>query len=591
MINISNEWPGTKAALPFKFVAQTMNELVEMRGYSSFQVRTLDVLTAFDEIVRACENVAAAGVDIRNVEGISYELIWKLRNDPIVGGKYRFEIEALENLLKDLARKNAAPSDVIHAARYIRAKISENYKKDMECYVFDNLRIPSKRAELRDCLSAYFSFLINRGYSRLFIQQSVQEKFFTNDIARVGRRTLSRFFSLFNDKDRKFRLWVPCNKNAGEFINSAKNNTLGVLRTSAAPKDVRDWAEAEDLSDRLATNLIEWETFARDRFSAVEKFVEALETARAMTAFSPLHVPLSWHQSIYVRRANARSGTSVGRYQAFFDNLPIDITGRVSNKIKRLSDWLEKGFTDSSKDRIENSLSYAYLAKTSLSDENRIISSWSAFEILVRNPPVGMTRIIHYREMITPIICRKYARSTLIALKEYAEQISREEMDGLLGEIVDEDENNLAMFGHLLVNQDYAQQNREFFERFADNPLMQFRLWDFRERFSKPKLYQASLNSHMNRVGWQIERIYRSRNELVHAGQKSRYLDSLGRNAESYFQMVVNPLIEKGRFGSNLDVDDLFAEFHIEFDAFRRKLATFEGEKSFPQEEIGFFFT
>lgn len=160
----------------------------------------------------------------------------------------------------------------------------------------------------------------------------------------------------------------------------------------------------------------------------------------------------------------------------------------------------------------------------------------------------------------------------------------------ILREISDEESADIASFAHLLVNGTHADKNRRFFEMFAANPLMQFRLWDFRERFSKPKLYQASLKSHMTRVGWQIERIYRSRNELVHAGQKSRYLDSLGRNAESYFQMVVNPLAERGRVGANLDVDGLFAEFHIEFDAFVRKLANLEGEPSFPQEEVEFFF-
>ena len=562
-----------------------------MRGFSSFQVRTLDILTALEEIIRACENVTTAGVDVRNVEGISEELTWKLRNDPIVGQRYRFEIDALESLLKDLVRKEATPSDVIHAARYIKSTLTDNYKEDLESFILENFNKNEEREKVRLALSSYFSFLINRGYSRLFIQSSVREKFFTDDIAKVEKRTLSRFFSTFNDKDRKFRLWVPCNENVREFINRARNNTLGVVKLAAAPKDVRDWVNTEQIPAPHTGNLIEWETFARDRFSAVEKFIEALETARAMTAFSPLHVPLSWHRNIYVRRANARAGVSVGRYQSFFDSLPIDLSGRVSNRIRRLSNWLESGFTDASRHRIENSLSYAYLAKTSLSDENRIISSWSAFEILVRNPPVGMTRIIHYREMITPIICRKYARSTLIALKEYVEEIARDEMDGLLREISDEESADIASFVHLLVNGTHADKNRRFFEMFAANPLMQFRLWDFRERFSKPKLYQASLKSHMTRVGWQIERIYRSRNELVHAGQKSRYLDSLGRNAESYFQMVVNPLAERGRVGANLDVDDLFAEFHIEFDAFVRKLANLEGEPSFPQEEVEFFFT
>lgn len=354
---------------------------------------------------------------------------------------------------------------------------------------------------------------------------------------------------------------------------------------------MRDWVAALDIADEFSENLVELEVFARDRYAAVEKFIEEIEKLRAITALSPSHVLLRWWPQSFVKRPNARSGSVVGKYDAIFNDLQLDTSGTAANQIRRSSQYLAAGFLDSSKERISSALSYAHLAKASLSDESRMISIWSAFEILVRNPPIGQTRIVHYREMISPLICRRYGRDSLLAVKQYVERVEDDVLAEILDEIAADREHDLPTFAHLLCGAEYEREQDRLFQLFQDNPLMQYRLWAFRKNFARPKAYQRSVKAHIDRVNWQIERIYRARNQIVHAGQTPKFIDSLSKNAEEYFRATANPLVARGKNAANLDLDDVFAEFHLEFEAYLKRLRTTEGEDRFSSSQIEFFFS
>jgi hypothetical protein len=74
------------------------------------------------------------------------------------------------------------------------------------------------------------------------------------------------------------------------------------------------------------------------------------------------------------------------------------------------------------------------------------------------------------------------------------------------------------------------------------NPLLKFRVFELNKALSSGKHTDELITAHRTRVLWQIRRIYRSRNLMVHAGQKLSFLPRLVENLHYYFHFLLDGL-------------------------------------------------
>jgi len=89
-----------------------------------------------------------------------------------------------------------------------------------------------------------------------------------------------------------------------------------------------------------------------------------------------------------------------------------------------------------------------------------------------------------------------------------------------------------------------------------DNPLAMHRLYQMYEDCKCPKAIKKSNLTHEKRVRWQLSRIYRIRNSLVHKVDKPTYIDSVVLNLFEYYIRMLSCVVrsavkEDGR--ANLD--------------------------------------
>jgi hypothetical protein len=105
----------------------------------------------------------------------------------------------------------------------------------------------------------------------------------------------------------------------------------------------------------------------------------------------------------------------------------------------------------------------------------------------------------------------------------------------------------------------------------AENPLALHRLWKLHNDYSSTKRAEEAIRAHQDRVEWQLHRIYRARNDLVHAGQIPSYLDSLVMNAVEYYRSAIATIVNRaGRDGGDADIDQVVAEIGIEYGIYSR---------------------
>ncbi len=64
-----------------------------------------------------------------------------------------------------------------------------------------------------------------------------------------------------------------------------------------------------------------------------------------------------------------------------------------------------------------------------------------------------------------------------------------------------------------------------------------------REMLKKPKNVIKRIELHEKKVNWQLRRIYRTRNLIVHSGSSISYIDTLIENAHDYLDQTIEEVL------------------------------------------------
>ncbi|WP_206036348.1 hypothetical protein [Crateriforma spongiae] len=81
--------------------------------------------------------------------------------------------------------------------------------------------------------------------------------------------------------------------------------------------------------------------------------------------------------------------------------------------------------------------------------------------------------------------------------------------------------------------------------KFAEPPLLRYRLYDAWKLFHAPKQLRTRLEKSKQRLQRQVARIYRARNLLVHEGREVPHIVPLLDNLQNFLSMLVQRLIHE----------------------------------------------
>ncbi len=84
------------------------------------------------------------------------------------------------------------------------------------------------------------------------------------------------------------------------------------------------------------------------------------------------------------------------------------------------------------------------------------------------------------------------------------------------------------------------------------------------------KSANRTICDHADRVRWQIHRVYRARNQLVHAGRTPSYLESVILNLAEYYRSSIATIVNRAKQeDGKSDIDQIVAEIGIKYGIFR----------------------
>jgi hypothetical protein len=564
---VKNTWPETEASRGVMFFAQLMREMLATYSFESFRVHSLDTLARLDEALVVIADVSAQRLPLAALEPILQELIWSLQKDPVAQTIASEVVTEISDKFKAGAKRDIR--DLRAGVELLRKRLLPEYRNSLEHKIVELFDKIDARVKLRSTVAAYCSYLINRGYSKLYLANLIEKTYFSGEMKRTGAPSLTRLFLHLNGKDKRYDVYVSLGRVFGKYLERISESDVFELHD--IPEEVADTFQLEDNFDKTDLYFKRCVS-SKDPFSA-EGLIEAyLTSLRSITYLARRGIRFHWSKEKYVRRTRAPNdgGLFFGTELKFQQN--VVPTGRSIKSLHSQSMQILTSFNPASTERIISSINTSALARSSSNLENQLISLWSAVEVLLSDPPAATARINHYVDLLVPCVCAKYVRRYIIAINDEMRIGYRSRMAAILSELPSElgiDE--YTRFTFLMFDEQFKDTRKKLFDMCESNPLALHRLWKLNKDFGSPKNMMASLEHHQARVGWQLHRIYRARNQLVHAGKIPSYLQSLVLNAFEYYRSAMGTILSvASKEEGPSDIDQVVSEVCIDYAMYRR---------------------
>ncbi|MCA2376988.1 hypothetical protein ATU3C_09560 [Agrobacterium genomosp. 3 str. RTP8] len=541
--------------------AQLMREMLTPNTFESFRVYSLDTLARMKEALVLVDDVRRGRIPVATLHPIMDEIDWSLDKDPVARLLAESEIKSLKAVVAQKAKTNF-PLDLFAShLKLIMKLVGATYKETVEQQIVESIGRQRDAINLRKLTGFYCSFLINAGYLRGHVLQTLNAYFFDNPVQRMGAAKVSKFFREFDCKQKKFLVYATVTQELSNYLMASNF----IVHDNSRLTPAQSTALTRNPNFRQTPSFTQFETEQLDPHGAANEAYQSLSSHRAIAFLDPHGMHCDWGDRMYVTRPRAQSGISVGRNE-FMLRFPAYNRSRMPRwrSIANHAKAINSSFDAPSTERLLSSINTAALATNSTNPENQLISLWSAFEVLLSDPR-DVPRIVHYNELIAPCIAYRHARRQMAAVYNGLLVIYRRRFLDLIWRAEPSRTPDAAnAFAKLIMLPEHEGLRTELCALIANNPLALHRTWKLHSDYGTPKKVHDALTDHLNRVTWQIHRIYRARNQLVHSGRTPTYLESVIINAAEYYRAATSAIVRSAlKEGGKSDVDQIVAEIGI----------------------------
>jgi hypothetical protein len=395
-------------------------------------------------------------------------------------------------------------------------------------------------SRIRRLARSYVTTLIGQGFNQKFVHDTTLDFFHYGSNRISGASAALDFFSLFPKETQDFDVVFRVDR---LFEHPQETfRALGLTVSKSLPADI-DLASYPDFKLKTATQTfgVASKVKARDIHSARLMAENLLKLCSTLVTLYHHKESPEWSPECIVRTcANGeyrKVGAPINSMHRCSDLLPPVASRRLAALMSNFS--LR---TDSFLKFIRSAQLHS-MALVSSTTENQILNLWIALESLIPSETKSedSSNIEHVVTSLMPFLNLTYLDDLVNNvgkdLLRWNSFETKKALRGIDGKKLSE------KLAKLLVVPQFATQLTNLKVQFRDFHLLRDRISYFETMLRSPQNVVAALDAHRTRLEWQLRRIYRTRNIIVHSGNTPGYTAPLIEHTHDYLDSVLNSLI------------------------------------------------
>lgn len=474
-----------------------------------------------------------------NIHHVIDELCINLEKDAVAQSLINLPISCYLSKLKNKKNTLKEMKSVIDLLSFsLNSKAYLNKNKEL---LSNAIKSDKDFSEIRRLARTYLTSLIHCGYSNKFIRKKLHDYFFYKERNINSKDDIDGFLNIFKSVQIKYSAIFKVDK-VFEFTKDALSHLD--IELSSSPPDFIDLEKHSRFTKGNESYLYAHlkEINAMDIYSAKAFAEERLKGfSSLLNLFHHKSTP-TWQAESLIFEENAQVGdvvrSNVNPMHKCSDHVEDAASRKLNLLINEFS--LEKG----SFLKFVRSTQLHAMALASSSRENQILNIWISLESLIpsETKQKDISSIEHICNSVIPFLNEQYISKLLNNLFKDLLNWNRALTRSILKDI--SGKKYVDKLAKLLALDEYAEKREQFISKFNNFHLLNDRFLFFSEIFKSPEKIVNSLEAHKKRLEWQIRRIYRARNIIVHSGKIPKYTNQLIEHSHEYLDIILYRLVE-----------------------------------------------
>lgn len=528
----TENWRDTEMDRGLLFFAQIMDELTFPYTIDSYRAPTMGPPQLAEECLRELATARQLEKSAKSLNHILDEFEDRLCSNMVV-----HELLSLR-LASYLSYDRSSLDDIEKKIRVLAGEISSR-SYALKCFsLVEKWCACNKKKDIEFLARETVTSLCNFGISTSHINQVVIKHFFKAEPIE-GVSSLKPFFREIFPHHHDFEIIFVLNSPM-KALSSELLEVFGLALFEEVPVKFKEKRGQKSIR-KLRKNekyLIVSDLLAPDKFSAVEE--AKLRVQRAHDLFGIFHhkETLWLDHSAHTLQACCDNELSkvevhINTMQYTIDNEPSKAATKLDRLVRSIN--LPRG---PDREKFRRVVAFHGSSSQSSSIETQIVNIWTSLETMTPSRP-SSTVVASIVTGVVPFICLNYFQRLFRNLTFDFVRWDRRCLRNALNGVKAPDDADLVERVFCLVT---LEENLGALERlFTDLKnfeLLRYRTYSLNKTFSNPKKAHKFLCRHQRRVTWQLHRIYRARNAIIHTGSTPSNATSLFLNAHDYFDQV-----------------------------------------------------
>ena len=568
--NLAN-WSNVESCYNLLFFSELVNELLFDYSIPSNRVATLNTHYLCLDAISAIEGIENHGVPEGTLKPIVAELYLAIAKDPAFADtgisplryfiKYEKDKPRISQNVSELNYQELKKAVLSIHSRFFTKNDYYNILKEKTCDIVQRNN-QSEQIQLFRLTKSLLTELIDFGYSQRYIFDVMNTLYWNPQNEVNSPSQINDFFKAFDFTRRSYTVVFVVSR-------SGMKKFVGYIDGLSLSEEFKQRTARRNESKFL--NKGKKQAFLVIEQNGLDPY-EAANSAKQLISFRSAFYRLCDHEYKYdINRA--KCGVY---YENQFYQIPEDISAVKHIKMpsdRQISESMNASNSalsslshqiserDDFYTLINASLFHAQSLDTT-SQQNQLLDLWAIFEsVLDISNAHTSERITQICMYLVPILKRKYVFLLFEQLASDIKRYSENEFYSIAGTCKHDSEIVQKICEFVLLD-DMKEQRTAFLDKCQDFPLLRERITYYNEKLRKPIDAFRFVEKHADYVRWQIMRIYRNRNLIIHNGDSMPYLHLLIENLHSYVDEFFSYTIHCLSNGHNVEsmCQELFAK-------------------------------
>lgn len=514
------------------FFAQRMDELLFDYTLDTYKPPALNSPTLCIEALNLVIDIENELIDKANLAYVLDELEWSIQHDDVAKSLLDANLDYYilkneETKLAEVKLRLEVLSRTLESTRYLHATFA-----NLHAHV---TKIEKKAIDA--CARNIITILTNMGVSKQQLFNTTNDFFFSpNGTAIDSPEVISDFFKIITPNIHEFEVYFSVSSLIKEVSGSVDAFRIQIL--DKLPDEVAKVA-SECNFDKSADEVFISITKIRayDKYSARQKAIRLLDGLSDLFTLFYHKTQISWRPTVLVNQCCNPGTVAViqpkGPMEKAFDLKPE----KASKELNRLiSNFSARGVSFEKFNRV---VDLHGICVSHNIVENQLVNIWTSLETLIPSH-LGSSKISNIVNAMLPFLMTPYIKRIIERFVSDLLIWDRWRTKKLLNRVpCPKNATLLRRAANLLLVNENQGLREELYTQLKDFHLLRYRAYRLSETLSNPVKLKESLEIHQQRVTWQIRRIYRTRNLIVHSGRVPTYISTLIENGHDYLDQML----------------------------------------------------